>query len=543
MRDTGKRVLRLLAESELLLLFVVVGVGLVLGRIGFRGIRLGVAGVLFAGIAISWSLGNTLRPLHVAPQIRDLGLVLFVYCVGLWSGPGFFRAFRGNAARLNAIGGATLLLGAAIALLGGWLLGLERGYIAGVFSGALTNTPSLAAAADRLKGTAFSAQPALAYSVTYPFGVLGAILLFRFAAGVGGKRSSDEAASSGASELQSSSFIVTRDAIAGHAVGELRVRQDVGVVLSRLRRSGKILIPNRYTVLAKGDVVTAVGTRGALEQAAEFFGAVSSERLEYERGAVDTRRVLVSSKEHVGRSLQELALHERFNAQVTRLRRADLDLLPSSEMRLELGDRLRIVAPVERLGEVSRFFGDSERALAQVDFFALAVGLTMGLLLARVPIPIPGGELKLGTAGGPLLVALVLGRLGRSGSLLWSIPYEASSALRDLGLLLFLAGVGVGAGNALGNVVGTTGMRVFALGVVVTIATTSAALFLLRRFGRTDAVEALGATSGMQTQPATLAFAYELSGRSESIYVAYAVVYPIAMIGKIVLAQTLALFG
>jgi putative transport protein len=226
---------------------------------------------------------------------------------------------------------------------------------------------------------------------------------------------------------------------------------------------------------------------------------------------------------------------------VTRLRRADVDLVPSPEFKIELGDRLRIVAARDQLPKVARFFGDSERELAEVDFIGLALGLCAGLLLARVPIRLLDTTLTLGVAGGPLLVALLLGRWGRTGRIAWTLPFETNRALRELGLLLFLAGVGVTAGSGLDQLDWGNAARLLILGAIVTVCTTGAALALTHRWAKEGTVASLGVTSGMQTQPATLASAYELSGKSEETYVAYAVVYPVAMIGKILLAQLIAL--
>jgi putative transport protein len=254
------------------------------------------------------------------------------------------------------------------------------------------------------------------------------------------------------------------------------------------------------------------------------------------------RRILVSRPALVGCSIDQLELESHFNAQVTRLRRADIDVLPSPAMRIELGDRLRVVAPVENLTALSKFFGDSERALAETDFVALALGLSAGLLLAQLPLW-PNSELKLGIAGGPLVMSLILGRVVRTGQVVWSLTYETNSVLRQFGLLLFLAGVGISSGTALGPLLNRDGSKLLGLGVLVTLLTNSVAFVLLRAFGQANSAEAMGGCSGAQTQPATLSAAYELSGRSEDTYVAYAVVYPAAMIGKILLAQLLAMLS
>lgn len=533
-----------LRGSEMLLLFAVILSGLALGRITVAGVRLGVAGVLFSGLAMGALLSAPDQALRIAPQLRDLGLVLFVYLVGLASGPGFFSAWQRDGKRMNAVVLLALLSGAATVLVGGHLLGLDRGFMAGVFSGALTNTPALAAANERLQGTDLASHPAVAYSITYPFGVLGALVLFRILARLRRKALAEERAhreKAVSPPLRSSNFEVTNPDIVGRAIGELRVRDVAGVVISRWNRDGVTKVPTSYTVLAAGDVVTAVGTADALVRAEGFFGARSDRQLETYREQVDMRRILVSRKDLVGRTISDLELQRRFNAQITRLRRADLDLLPSGDMTLALGDRLRVVAPKSRMPELAAFFGDSEKALAELDFVALAAGILAGFLLANVPLPAPSGELRLGIAGGPLLVALFLGRLGRTGPFTWAVPYESSATLRELGLLLFLSGVGVGAGAALGTLDGSSSLAMLGLGAVVTLVTSVTVLLLAPVVGRSTVIGSLGAASGTQTQPATLAEAYAISGRSDEVYIAYALVYPVAMIGKILIAQLIAL--
>ena len=533
----------LLSQHEVLLLTLVVLLGLVLGRAELLGVRLGPAGVLFAGLGLSAWLSPH-APLHLSATIKELGLVLFVYCVGLSSGPGFFRAFRDRGARWNIAVLGALLFGALVSAGAGRLLRLDRGQIAGVFCGALTNTPALAAAVDRLQGTGLGQQPVLGYSAAYPFGVLGALLLFRLFARLRGEApQSATSAAAAPKALSTCNFEVTNLEACGKRLDELAVRDRVGVVISRVHREGcPTLVPTPATRLELGDTLVTVGASDALERALAFFGTRSQGHIQTQREHVDMRRILVSRRSLVGRPLDELELETHFNAQVTRLRRADVDVLPSPAMRLELGDRLRVVAPVENLTALSQFFGDSERALAETDFVALALGLSAGLLLAQLPLW-PSSELKLGIAGGPLVMSLILGRVVRTGQLVWALPYETNSVLRQFGLLLFLAGVGISSGAALGSLLDRDGGKLFGLGVIVTLLTNLVAFVLLRVVGRANSAEAMGGCSGAQTQPATLNTAYELSGHSEDTYVAYAVVYPAAMIGKILLAQLLALLS
>ncbi len=530
----------LLGKNELFLLFFTVLAGLVLGRLRFKGVTLGVAGVLFAGLGLSAAFGTKASDLRIAPELKELGLVLFVYMVGLTSAPGFFTAFRKSGVRFNTAALAALASAALLTFGAGQVFGLGPGMQAGLFAGALTNTPALAAASDRLAGTKEALDPILAYSITYPFGVIAGLLAFRGFWALSKRRQTDGTGPVERQKIASATCVVdTPEAIAA-AIGELKVRDALGVLISRVRRGTALTVPTKYTRLAVGDVITIVGEAGAVERAVAYFGALVEDHLDDSRRDVDMRRILVSRRKFVGKRIEGLDLPGRFNAQVTRLRRADIDLVPSDDMRLELGDRLRIVAPRANLPAVAQYFGDSERELAAVDFIALSLGLSLGLLVAKIPIPLFGTTVSLGIAGGPLLVALLLGWLGRTGPLAWSIPYETNTALRELGILLFLAGVGVSAGSELDRVSGLAALRLFGIGAVITLTSTAVALGVLRKFARATVISALGATSGVQTQPAILAAAYEMVGRREEIYVAYAITYPVAMIGKILLAQVLA---
>ncbi|HKP55857.1 MAG TPA: TrkA C-terminal domain-containing protein [Polyangiales bacterium] len=553
----------ILSRHELLALALVIWLGLLLGRVNLRGLQLGAAGVLFAGLGLS-ALLAPYATLKASPAVKELGLVLFVYCVGLSSAAGFFSAFRQRGARWNVIVLFALLVGAGVAVGVGHLLRLNPGQITGVFCGALTNTPALAAATDRLQATPFAEHPALGYSAAYPFGVLGALLIFRaFAYVRQSKRQQKLTSAAPRRPLLTRNFEVQNREACFKSLDELDVRNTPGVVISRIHRTGRLapdgrdpsadhrspalrggssselLVATGASRLEPGDVIVAVGDSDALERAQTFFGAVSDRDLEAGREHVDMRRILVSRHELVGRTLGEIDLDVRFNGQVTRLRRADVDLLASDDTRLELGDRLRVVAPKDNLAEIAKFFGDSERELAEIDFVALALGLAAGFVLSIIP-PWPGSTLRLGIAG-PLLVALFLGRVVRTGNLVWVLPYETSNVLRHFGLLVFLAAVGIGSGSQLTSLFGREGLALAGLGALVTLVFNLLLLGLLAGPGRASPAEALGGCSGAQTQPATLAVARDLTGGADEVNVAYAVVYPTAMIAKIVLAQVIAM--
>lgn len=538
----------LLAQSQPLLLFVVVGLGYMLGHVRVKGFALGMSGVLFVGLLFgAWKSGDQ-EALKLAPQITEVGLILFVYAVGLTTGPGFFTAMRQHGIRFNAAVVVSLVAGALFTVGLGRMLGMNQPMISGAYAGALMNMPSLAAVTQLLTATnpAVVMEPTLGFSLAYPMGMLGSLLALQVLVMLNRTAFAEEkqalqAVAQSARKLTNGNFEITNDEITDRTIGELRVQDRVGVRISRIRQDGEIFVPSKYTILRKGDVVVVVGQKERMEEARAFFGADSTEHLELNRERIEMRRVLVSNKKLVGKRIEELELETRFQGQITRVRRADLDMVANPETVLELGDRLRVVAPREKMGELSAFFGDSERERAELDYTAITLGISLGVLIGMIPLPVPGaGTVSLGFAGGPLVVALVLGKLGRTGPIVWSIPLEANLTLRHIGLLMFLAGVGVLAGSRFLDAVHSNGWQLLLLGFLSVMVSTALLMWILRKFVGARVTDIMGATSGMQTQPATLAVARDLCS-SDEVYVAYATTYPVAMIGKIIIAQIIVL--
>jgi putative transport protein len=524
----------IIENSEPLLLFLAIGIGFLIGEIKIRGFKLGVAGVLFAGLIFGGWCPEGSKPFSIAHQIMQIGLILFVYTVGLTSGSGFFASLKKRGFKFNVALLFSLVIGAAATLIIGLAIDLQTGQIAGVFCGGLTNTPAMAAVTEFMgnSGIGDVRDPAIGYSMTYPFGILGGLLAFQIFAWVYRKpareeKSKADLAAKEKSDLISASFKITNKEIFDRAIGELEVRQKVGVIISRLRHDGKTGVPTKYSVLHANDIVNVVGLKTNIDRALEYFGERSDDKLEQLGGAITMRRIL----------------DRHFNAQITRLRRADIDIIPDETTVIKVGDRVRVVMPTDKAAEVAEFFGDSERSISELDYVALTLGMSLGVLLGMIPIPIPGGSyMSLGFAGGPLVAGLVLGHLGRTGPLVWSIPTESNQALQHIGLLFFLAAVGVQAGGKFFLALSGDGYQMFALGILTTMLTSGVTLIAIRHFGKATIVETIGAASGMQTQPATLARAYEMS-RSDDTYVAYATVYPMAMVGKILIAQLMVILG
>lgn len=529
--------MNLLHLSPLMALFVVAALGYLGGRVQVRGVSLGVAAVLFAGLLVS-----AIVPVELPEIVPQLGLAIFIYGIGVASGPGFFALFRRRGLRDAALALAVLIAAALASVLAGSAIGASAATTAGLFAGALTNTPALAAVVQSLGNASTAAEPVVAYSVSYPLGVLGLLGAMLLGARVlRSERGIERPSGLGAGFVDQQLDVFTvrvGAAAAGRSASSLRIEHQLRIAFGRQRRGGTLVVLDEAAPLAEGDVLTVVGERAECVRAAARLGELSNEHLELDRSILDFRRIFVSSREVVERPLAELQLFERFGAVITRIRRGDVELLPDAESELELGDRVRVVAPRARLPEVSKFFGDSFQSLAEIDVLTFGLGVVLGLVLGEIPVPLPGGgTFRLGIAGGPLVVGLLLGRLGRTGPLVWTLPYAAGVTLRQVGLLLFLAGVGLRSGQAFAETLGRgEGLGVLAMGALITFVTAFCTLALAHRVLKLPMEVALGLVAGVHTQPAALAFADEQTG-SELPRLGYASVFPVATIAKIVLAQ------
>lgn len=535
--------MQILRDSPLLVLFLVAAVGYLIGKVEIAGFSLGVAAVLFAGLAL-----GAIDPQLALPEIvQGFGLVLFVYTIGLASGPGFFRSFRRRGLRDNVVACALLAGAALVTACLSVALGFSGATAAGTFAGALTNTPALASVIEAMKGRGdgIASAPAVAYSVTYPMGVIGVIAAMWIAGRVW--RSEEEPPASlrssrGATPSLGNITVRVTKAFPTVAAAKSELHlAGLSVLFGRFKRGDTLLLATDDVALESGDLVTLVGAEGDLDRACAVLGEASSERLDLDRRVLDFRRIFVSNPEVTEKPLGSLRLPERFGAIVTRLRRGDVELLPEADTVLELGDRVRVLAPRERMINVAKFFGDSYQALAEIDVITFGLGVALGLLVGVVPVPLPGASsFKLGLAGGPLVVGLVLGRLGRTGRLVWTLPYSANLTLRQLGLVLFLAGVGTRSGDTFVKTLGQGGILIFVAGSFITCAVAATALFVGRKVLRIPTPMLLGMVAGIHTQPAALAFALQ-QNKNDQTSVGYASVFPLVTISKIVFAQLLLL--
>ena len=538
-----------------IILSLVAASGLALGSIRVRGFGLGIAGTLFAGLIFA-HFGYNLEP-SFRSFIQEFGLILFVYTIGMQVGPGFLDSLRHQGLTLNLLAAGNVLLGVAVTVALCLVLRVDLGIGAGIFAGATTNTPALGAAQEALQTlpgipAARVADSALGYAVAYPFGVLGLILAMVLVKSFFRLEVPAELKSFIASQqADHEPFIrmtvrITNPNLAGVPLSAIPHMEDSGVAVSRLKRAGEteVKLALKDTPVHPGDLLLAVGRQGDLRRFQMMVGEERPEDLTLDSGPLTLRKVLVTRREVVGKSLGELSERYPFELKATRLTRADLDMSISPELRLRFGDVLWVVGTKANLDRAAEVMGNSVKAMGLVRLVPMFIGIALGVLAGCYPFTVGNmpAPLRLGLAGGPLLTAIILSRIGCIGPLLWYMPANANLLLREFGIVLFLSCVGLKSGTHLvETLLRGQGLLWMAMGAVITLAPILIISLIARVFLRLNFVSLCGLLAGSQTDPPALAFAHGMCG-SEAPSIAYASVYPLTMVLRIAAAQLLVLF-
>jgi putative transport protein len=540
-----------IAHAIGVLAFVCV-LGMAFGSLKFRGIGLGTAGVLFAGILVG-HLGQEIDH-HTLDFVKELGLILFVFTIGLQLGPGFFAALRQQGVRMNALAAGIVILGAMGAPLAGWIAGFDAAAVLGIFSGASTNTPSLGAgtqalstlpniAPDRL------ALPALAYAVTYPtaiVGIIGTLLLLKNVFRVDPAQEAADFATKNRRQveaLERRTLVVTNPNLEGVRLDETPGRTETGVAVSRVRHGAETQAATGATVIHRDDRLAVIGTRAGLDQFERIVGQRSDEDLVLAESRVTFRRVVVTERDVLGKTIDELHLGDRFGVSVTRVTRADIEMTAVPGLRLQFGDMLQIVGRDADIGKAATSLGNSVKELNETHFVPFFIGIALGIVLGTMPFAFPGlpQPIRLGLAGGPLIVALILGRVGRIGHQVWHMPMNTNLAFREFGIALFFAAVGLSAGpKFFATVFSATGLQWLIAGACVTVVPLVLVGVVARVVWKMNYLDLSGLLAGSMTDPPALAFASNIAG-SDAPTVAYATVYPLTTLLRILSAQVLAI--
>ncbi|HZH71742.1 MAG TPA: TrkA C-terminal domain-containing protein [Mariniphaga sp.] len=512
-------------------LFLIVALGFILGRIKIGGLSLDVSAVIF--VALVFGHFGIVMP----ADFQYLGLVIFIFTIGIQAGPGFFESFKKEGRQLATFATLLILLAALITVGIVYLFNLDKNIAVGLLTGALTSTPGLAAAIDHTG----SPLASIGYGVGYPFGVIGVILFIKFLPkilGIPVSKAEEEYQSKIKEEFPEilhRNFRVDNEKIIEKSLRELRIRYMTKAVVSRVVHDGIAITPTADTVLHKGDLIKAVGTKEALERVGILVGSPIEEEIPLDSN-YDVRSVLVTNKEVVNKTLGQINLLQTFNATVTRIRRSGIDISPSPNSKLQFGDKLIVASSKANMKMVLRVFGNDLKRLSDTDILPVALGIILGVLVGKINLAFGNFSFSPGLTGGVLIVALVLSRIGKTGPVIWTMSGAANQLLRQLGLIFFLAAVGTDAGADIVATFQKYGYQLFIYGALITIFPMVIAALFGKWFFKMNLLSLLGAISGSMTSTPGLAAADSMTD-SNAHSIAYATVYPVAMVLLIVVVQ------
>ena len=539
---------------------IVIAIGVILGKVKFLGISLGATFVLFVGILMG-HIGNLISPdeafinHNTLKFIQEFGLILFVFSIGLQVGPSFFSTIKDGGMLLNGLAVCIILLNIVVALaIYFGIGGVAPNEIVGILSGAVTNTPGLGSAQQALIETqgdaagALNESMAMGYAAAYPLGVVGIILsiiLVKVIFKVNIKHDAKEIEDDNANSLLKPHVVtykVTNKLIFDRSIKRLHDIMDRNFVISRLKKhDGEIVIPVADTIVSEGDLLRVVIS----EQDEEVFDAVIGPKVEFdwkeEQTPVVSRRIVVTNSEFSGRKLGSLRLPKGYGLNATRVNRAGLDLLASPNLSLHVGDRITVVGQLEDINRLAQRLGNSMKRLDHPNMFTIFIGIFMGIVLGSIPFALPGMSvpMKLGLAGGPLVAAILIGRYGHKIKLVTYTSSSANLMLRELGICLFLASVGLAAGANFANTVfNGTGAKWVLYGFLITFIPLIVVGCVARAKFKLNYCTLMGLISGSTTDPPALAYANKTAG-NDAPAVAYSTVYPLTMFLRVVTAQVI----
>ena len=536
-----------------LILSAVITLGVLLGHIKIFGISLGIAGVLFAGLLFGhFHLTVEQEILEFA---REFGLILFVYTIGMQVGPSFFASFRKQGLKLNLLAASIVLIGVLIAVILYYVADLPLAAVVGLLSGAVTNTPGLGAAQQALRETmpdlaGTGEMSGMAYAVAYPFGILGIIFTMILIRVVLRIKPLEEAAKfeqdqSPKGEIPHNYNIqVTNARLTGVEVRRVAALVQAEFVISRLLRGEQVMVPKADTQLAQGDILHVVCTRENAEKLAIVVGDVSAMDVRQVPSSLSARNILITHNDVVGKSIRELDLMNRFGVAITRLHRAGIELVARATMTINFGDRVTVVGDESSIKQVVAELGDSMKQLNLPNILPVFIGIIIGVILGSIPLQIPGvpAPVKLGLAGGPLLVAILLSRYARIGPVVWYLPQSANLVLREVGITLFLACVGLKSGGKfVETLLHGDGLYWMMLATLITAVPILIVGFIARIVMKLNYMSICGLLSGSMTDPPALSFANQIAA-SDAPAITYASVYALVMFLRILTAQAIVLF-
>jgi len=523
-------------------LFVIICLGYIIGNAKIKGISLDISAIIFVALVFG-HLGVVMPPI-----IEKIGLILFVYTIGIQAGPGFFDSFKKQGRTLVIMATVVIISASVLTYLAIILFGIDVSVAIGLLTGALTSTPGLAAAIESV-GPAGSSGVSIGYGIAYPFGVIGVILFVRLYPKITrinlkkAEKEYEESTVESFPEILYRHFIVENENIAGKSIGELRVRTMTQGVISRLMSNGEPQVPTSKTILQIGDIIKAVGTADALKKVQLLVGNETKTEIPLKEG-YEIQSILVSNTSVVNKTIKEInQWTSTYNVTITRVRRSGIDITPTPSLKLQMGDKIKISCSKDHMEVVTKIFGGNSKKLSDTNFFPIAAGIVLGFFLGKFSLNFGDSfTFSLGLTGGVLTVAMILSRIGKTGPIVWSMSGGSNQLLRTLGLMFFLAGVGTKAGAHIVETFYEYGFNLFLIGGVITIMPMVFGALIARYVFKVNVLSMLGALTGAMTSTPGLA-AVDPMTETNAPSIAYATVYPVAMVLLIICVQILAAWG
>lgn len=521
-----------LHTHQIILLFLIISSGFLVGQIKILGFSLGSSAILFAGMFFGY------YGFKLSHEFQVLGLVFFIYAIGLNAGPVIFNMSKKQGMTLYSIILLLLAGGAALTYLSSKIWHLDMNLAVGLFAGAMTSTPGLAAAQEA-SGSALSSA---GYGLAYPVGVISVVLFIKLLPQVlrvnlKTEEEADSATGAAKEEVVRKAVLVTNDKLDGKTLAELNFAHTTGTIISRIIRDGQVLAPKGNMALRMNDLICLVGEKAKVKTTIPFVGKASSVKLP-ETGYFGSKNFLVTNKALVGKSIDELRLHAYYHVNITRIRRSGMEFAAQPHQRLQWGDRVRVAGEVSQMEQVRNLFGDEVKKLEAGNIYSIIIGILFGVAFGLIPVAIGDVSFKLGITGGVLLAGLILSNRGKVGPVIWLVPGPIKNFMREFGLTLFLAVVGINAGPRIFDALREHGLQLLLVSLIIAVVPMLLTTLLARTRFRMPLIEIFGLISGGMTSTPGLAAGTSLT-ESQRPLVLYATVYPFAMILMMLLIKIL----
>ncbi|WP_179352851.1 aspartate:alanine exchanger family transporter [Winogradskyella vidalii] len=531
-----------LLAKDYFVLFLVIGLGIALGNVRIKGINFDTSAVIFVAIFFGYLYNLYGVDFNIPPIIQSVGLVLFIYTIGMQAGPSFFSSFKEQGTKLIALAGITVATGGITAISISYIYDVDMNMMSGLLTGALTSTPGLAASIEASQ----SPLASIGYGIAYPFGVLGVILFVKLGPAlfrVNIKKEEEkfeEISKSNTPLVINKNLIISNENVNGKTIKELRIRFMTKANISRIMKPNQLpTSPTSATVLETGDIIKAVGTVNALDRIEILLGKVTDVKIP-RSGTYDIKWYVVSNDAVVNKTIRELNLLDNYSATITRIRRSGIDLAPHPTTRIKYGDKILVSSSKGNVPAVTQLFGDSLKRISETSFLPVAFGIAIGILIGAFAIPLGSINLKLGLTGGVLMTAIFLSWKGKALGVIWNLSGPANQILRQLGLLLFLTPVGLSAGQSLVMAIEEHGAVLLLFGALITLIPMLMTVLVGRFLMKINFLSVLGAITGGMTSTPGLSVADSMT-ESDAPQVAYAAVYPFSLVLIIIVAEIMAM--